>query len=86
MARPTPGQDRVLEFIKTFRAERGFSPSYREIGDGLGLGSTNSVSQHVKALVKRGLLTRVAGQSRTLIPVVPPSGPAVPQETSCAST
>lgn len=41
--------------------QRGVSPSYREIGTALGIGSTNAVSDHIKALVRKGFIERVGG-------------------------
>ncbi len=51
----------VLEFIASCIEDRGVPPTYREIGDALGIGSTNGVADHVKALVKKGYLEKVAG-------------------------
>ena len=48
----------VLDFIATTIESRGLPPSYREIGDALGIASTNGVSDHVKALIKKGFLKK----------------------------
>ena len=39
--------------------QKGIPPSLREIGDALGIRSTNGVADHIKALVKKGYLERV---------------------------
>lgn len=57
----SPRQVDVLEFITRTMEDRGFPPTYREIGDGLGISSTNGVADHVKALVKKGYLRKVGG-------------------------
>ena len=54
-------QSDVLEFIVTTIAGRGLPPSYREIGDALGIASTNGVSDHVKALIKKGYVKKIEG-------------------------
>ena len=51
----------VLEFIAGMIDGRGLPPSYREIGDALGIASTNGVSDHVKALIKKGYLKKLEG-------------------------
>ena len=43
----------VLDFVVQAIEPRGLPPSYREIGDALGIASTNGVSDHVKALIKK---------------------------------
>lgn len=51
----------VLECIRQAVEQRGFPPTYREIGDALGISSTNGVADHVKALVKKGYLRKADG-------------------------
>lgn len=52
----TDRQKLVLDFITRFIAEKGYGPTMREIGNGLGIGSTNGVAGHLKALEKKGYL------------------------------
>jgi len=62
-------QSDVLDFVVKAIETRGLPPSYREIGDGLGIASTNGVSDHVKALIKKGYLKKIdggAGKARGL--------------------
>jgi repressor LexA len=58
----SPRQQEIFEFIRTVLDQRGVSPSYREIGTALGIGSTNAVSDHIKALVRKGFIERVGGR------------------------
>jgi len=58
----SPRQREILEFIMTAVDQSGVPPSYREIGGALGIGSTNGVSDHIKALVRKGYLERVGGR------------------------
>ncbi len=64
----TRRQAEVLDFISVRFDQTGVCPSYREIGAALGMRSTNQVSDHVKALIRKGFLERVgdAGRSRSL--------------------
>lgn len=66
----SPRQRAILDFIVSTLDQRGVAPTYREIGAALGIGSTNGVSDHIKALVKKGYLERAAdpGASRSFIP------------------
>jgi len=54
----SPRQRQILEFIAAAKDTTGVVPSYREIGAALGIGSTNGVSDHLKALEKKGYLER----------------------------
>ncbi len=55
-------QQQVLDVIRAAMAESGVAPSYREIGEQLGIRSTNGVSDHVRALERKGYLERVGGR------------------------
>lgn len=52
----------VLQFISGFMGTHGVSPSFREIGEGLGIRSTNGVSDHVRALERKGFVERSRGR------------------------
>jgi repressor LexA len=54
----SPRQQAILDFIVSSLDQRGVVPTYREIGASLGISSTNGVSDHIKALVKKGYLER----------------------------
>ena len=56
---------RILEFVPEFARSEGYSPSQREIAEGLGLGLA-TVNYHVAVLERDGSLRRGAGQPRTL--------------------
>jgi len=58
-----------LRTIEDYLEENGYPPSIREIGSIIGIKSTNGVSDHLKALEKKGYLTRSGFKSRTLMPV-----------------
>lgn len=57
----SPRQAEVLDVIRRAVDRRGFPPTYREIGDALGISSTNGVADHVKALVRKGYLRKAKG-------------------------
>lgn len=46
----TYAQARVLSAIEKFIRQKGYSPSYKEIGEAAGLDSLCTVHKHVKAL------------------------------------
>ena len=55
----TPRQKAIYDFLlKTIR-EKGFAPSIHEIGKQFRINSTNGVSDHLKALEKKGYIRRV---------------------------
>lgn len=65
----TDRQQLVLSFIERNIEKMGFPPTIREIGEHLGIKSTNGVSDHLKALEKKGFLKRHGQKSRTLRPL-----------------
>ena len=64
----TDRQRMVLEYICGSIDERGYPPTLREIGNKLGIRSTNGVNDHLRALERKGYLTREDMKSRTLRP------------------
>jgi len=59
-----PRQKQLLDFVAAYQDQRGIPPTLREIGEALGIRSTNGVSDHLKSLLKKGYLERV-GEART---------------------
>ncbi len=64
----TDRQKEVLQFIVRESETRGFPPTIREIGEEMDIRSTNGVNDHLKALERKGYLTRGEQQSRSLVP------------------
>jgi repressor LexA len=64
--RPTKKQKELLGFIEVFIAEHGYSPSYREIMNGLNYTSVATVALHVGNLIKRGHLRKRDRSARSL--------------------
>ena len=64
----TDRQNEILAFILKESEARGFPPTIREIGEEMGISSTNGVNDHLKALERKGYLTRGEQQSRSLVP------------------
>ena len=58
----------VLEYICRSIEDCGYPPTLREIGNKLGIRSTNGVNDHLRALERKGFLTREDMKSRTLRP------------------
>lgn len=65
----TDRQREVLEFIQDRIRAWGYPPTIREIGEHLGIRSTNGVADHLKALKRKGYLSHGERKSRTLAPV-----------------
>ncbi|MCY1042171.1 transcriptional repressor LexA [Corallococcus sp. bb12-1] len=64
----TERQREILTFIVKETENRGFPPTIREIGEHMDIRSTNGVNDHLKALERKGYLTRGEQQSRSLVP------------------
>src|SRR6476661_1654888 len=69
----TRRQRQVYDYISDFVQRNGYSPSFEEIGEGMGLSSLATVHKHVTNLEKKGLLTRDYNRSRS-IDLLPPKG------------
>lgn len=64
--RPTKKQKILLDYIDGFIREHGYSPSYREIMNGLNYNSVATVALHVNNLIKRGHLRKRDNSARSL--------------------
>lgn len=62
----TRRQRQVYDFLVRFVDEHGYSPSFEEIGEGLGLSSLATVHKHVSNLESKGLLKRDYNRSRSI--------------------
>jgi repressor LexA len=64
----TDRQEMVLKYIESSIAQRGYPPTLREIGNYMGIRSTNGVNDHLRALERKGYLLREDMKSRALRP------------------
>ena len=62
----TKRQREVFEFIRDKIRNRGYGPTVREIGERFKISSPNGVMCHLKALEKKGLITREPNMSRAI--------------------
>jgi len=80
----TQRQQMVLDFIRQSIADRGYPPTLREIGARMGIRSTNGVNDHLRALERKGYLTREDMKSRALRPTAHANSNSDPAEASSA--
>lgn len=59
-------RSRVLEFVRSFMAEKGYSPSVGDIVAGCGLSSPNLAQYHLNVLEREGLVRRAPGVFRSI--------------------
>lgn len=62
----TKRQEQTLDFIRKSIRDRGYPPTLREIGEHMGIRSTNGVNDHLRALERKGYLRREDMKSRAL--------------------
>ena len=62
-----PRQLEALTFIYRFWEQHSYSPTLREIGAALDIRSTNGVFDHLRALKRKGFLSREPMKSRTIV-------------------
>ncbi len=62
----TSRQKEIYEFLKDKIRNRGYGPTVREIGTHFGIRSPNGVMCHLKALERKGLITRESHMSRAI--------------------
>jgi repressor LexA len=74
----TRRQREIYDFVCSFIAEHGYSPSLEEIGARFELASVATVHKHVAQLVAKGWLRKAWNRSRSLEPVgADPAGDAL---------
>lgn len=66
MQKLTTKQRTILLFIAEHIDQHGFPPTIRELGEGIGIRSTNGVNDHLKALEKKEYIVRSATKSRAI--------------------
>ncbi len=57
---------RVMDYIRKFTEENGYTPSVREIGKECGIKSTATVHSYLERLKTRGLLTKAENKKRSM--------------------
>jgi repressor LexA len=57
---------KIYDYIKSHILEKGYPPSYREMGDAVGLSSTNTVHTHVHKLLEKGVISMEDYKPRTI--------------------
>lgn len=62
----TRKQKDILDYIRSFLAENGYSPSYREIALFFELSSTGTVAEYINILQEKGYLTKEAMEARAI--------------------
>lgn len=72
----TRRQKEVLDCLQKFINRKGYSPSFEEIGESLGLSSLATVHKHLDTLEKKGFIRRGYNRSRSVEVVAVPG--AVP--------
>lgn len=66
----TPRQREIYDFLLKSIREKGFAPSIHEIGRRFKISSTNGVSDHLKALEKKGYIRRVGKRALEVVNVL----------------
>lgn len=60
-------QSEILNFIKSFIKDYDYSPSYREIGEALGISSPATIHQHIQTLKAKGFLDFNKNTPRSMV-------------------
>lgn len=69
----TKRQREIYDYLSDFVSRNGYSPSFEEIGEAMGLSSLATVHKHISNLEEKGLLKRAYNRSRS-IDVLSPKG------------
>jgi repressor LexA len=62
----TKRQKEIIDFINEFTGDKGYAPSYREIGQHFGLSSTATVCEHIQTLQEKGYLKMDPNEARSI--------------------
>ena len=57
-------EEKILDYMVEYLRTNTYQPSIREIGERFGIRSTKTVSEHLRALAKKGFLERSSSRSR----------------------
>lgn len=66
MPRKTDTRENILDFIRTFRRDNGYSPSVREVARHCGIKSPSVVQYHLEQLQQAGFITKDKDRSRSV--------------------
>jgi repressor LexA len=73
----TKRQKELLDYLQSYIGEHRYAPTLEEIGRHFGLASLATVHKHLQNLERKGLIRRLANQSRALELVGAAAAPAV---------
>lgn len=59
-----PRQREIYDYIKQYIQKDGSSPTLKQIAEAMGLSSLATVSEHLDALERKGLIERIFGEAR----------------------
>ncbi len=62
----TGRQQKVFEFLHDYIQGRGFPPTLREIGDGVGIANLTAVRGHLSAIEKKGWILKLPDKARSI--------------------
>ena len=74
----TDKQERLLNFILDFHKEHGYSPSIREMAQGMGVSSPSTIKAMLDRLEAKGMLTKSSGRARSFTAVTQEEDKGVP--------
>lgn len=74
----TDKQERLLNFILDFHKEHGYSPSIREMAQGMGVSSPSTIKAMLDRLEAKGMLIKSSGKARSLTAVTQEEDKGVP--------
>lgn len=60
-------RERTFSYISAYIRKRGFAPSMKEIGEGVGLASLSSVAHQLEKLEDEGRITRDRSIPRSIV-------------------
>ena len=63
----TKRQKEILDFLRQFVDENGYSPSYEEICQAFGFASLATVHEHVSNLARKGYIRKAFRESRSIV-------------------
>lgn len=77
----TPRQSQVVSAIRDYRHLNGYSPTMQEIADQLGITSKVTIFEHLGALERKGVISRLKHKARSLEVVESEGGPEKTRDT-----
>jgi len=66
----TKREQQIFDYVLGYRTEKQYSPSMREICEGVGLSSPSCIHKYIHSMAEKGWLLPYTGKAGSIIPIL----------------